>query len=846
MKKNVYKPILTLTLFACLGLVSCNSTSKKSKKKSNEPTSQVSPGGDYAVSGVSLDINELHLSFGGEYTLTATVSPSTASNKLVTWNSSNPSIATVRDGRVIASNEKGQSTVTVTTVDGSFTDTCVVTVDDLTAAVRGVELPYEYVSVELGKSVTLTKNVLPSNAANHNVSWSSSDTSVATIDDNGTVTTKTVGQTTITVTTQEGGFTDTCLLTVYEDEDDPAEHYVPDPNDQEIKIIDLTYLEGVTPKNDEYTIAIKESWKQIYVNTPDRKIVLEFSDNAIIANSENSPIYVADCDKVEISAKNGNTIQINDNRSAYTEDQTGQGKGAIYVVNGDLKFKGKGTLEVNGNYYNGIHGKDDVEVKNLTLNITAIHHGIKGNDSFSMESGTVSITCGGDGIHTDNSDVSSSGKQRGNVTITGGSLVINSWCDAIQAAHDVNISEASEETATVLDLKTNKYSSYNGTVLPASETSLYLKMNSTTYSNGGYTYAAYIDGQWYKAAYKGTQDSGGGGPMWAPPGGGGSGGTYYIYEIEKPASATSFVLYRFQGSNVTSFSTTNYNAKSSSTAFNSDRDMVTVTVSGTTLSVGSWSTYTKNNSDVADVSAKGIKCENEIYISSGSITSKTYDDGIHANNDGLLENGNTPLGNVHISGGTISVDASDDGIHADYILDISGGDITVSNSYEGLEGNVVNISGGTSLVKAKDDGVNASSGPQSIPAINVTGGYLDVEVSPSGDTDGIDSNGTITISGGTVIAKGPGSASGGGGGGSNAVDSDGATKISGGTLIVFGKIENLTSYTGTTKTTCTSSTVSSGQHTISFQSGATVYTTTLGYSFSGCVVYSSLGSATLS
>ena len=154
----------------------------------------------------------------------------------------------------------------------------------------------------------------------------------------------------------------------------------------------------------------------------------------------------------------------------------------------------------------------------------------------------------------------------------------------------------------------------------------------------------------------------------------------------------------------------------------------------------------------------------------------------------MLENGNTPLGNVHISGGTISVDASDDGIHADYILDISGGDITVSNSYEGLEGNVVNISGGTSLVKAKDDGVNASSGPQSIPAINVTGGYLDVEVSPSGDTDGIDSNGTITISGGTVIAKGPGSASGGGGGGSNAVDSDGATKISGGTLIVFGKI----------------------------------------------------------
>lgn len=869
MKKKFIHVLLPMALFACLGLVSCNKSTSKKKTTSSFSSEHVAPTSSptsvattsspssivstssnpsvVSVTGVTLDDHELSLSFGSEHTLKATVSPENATNQQVSWSSSNVEIATVRNGRVIANNIPGQATITVTTNDGSHTDTCLVTVADTEVAVTGVNIPYDYVNVELGKSVTIAKNIEPSNAKNQAVSWSSSNTSVATISDSGTVTPVSAGTSTITVTTADGGFTDTCLLTVLDDDVDPAEQYVPDSTDASIKIINESVISETTPNDDgEYEFSIEGEWKQIYVNAPDAVVILNLNGTTI-TNSENSPIYVAASDKVEISAKKNTTNTINDTRSVYTEDQTGQGKGAIYVVDGDLKFKGTGSLSINAGYYNGVHGKDDVKLQKLTLNITAIHHGIKANDSFSMESGTVSITCGGDGIHTDNSNISSSsGNQRGDIIITGGSITINSWCDAIQAAHDVNISG----DTTVLDLKTNKYSSYSGTVLPPSETSLYLKMNSTTYSSGNYTYAAYINGEWYKAAYKGTQDTmggGGGGPQWAPPGGGGgTGGIYYIYEIEKPADAESFVLYRFSGSNVTSFSTTNYNAKSSSTAFNADRDMVTVSVSGTTLSVGSWSTYTKSNSDVADISAKGIKCENEIYISAGTMTIKTYDDGIHANNDGLLENGETPLGNVYISGGSITIDASDDGIHADYILDISGGEINVTYAYEGLEGNVINISGGSSYVKGKDDGVNASSGPQTTPAINISGGLLDVEVSPSGDTDGIDSNGTITITGGTVIAKGPGSASGSSGGGSFAVDSDGATRISGGTLIVFGGIESMTSYTGTTKTVCSSSTVSKGSHSVSFQSGETVYTTTLNYSFSGCVVYSSLGTATLS
>ena len=365
-------------------------------------------------------------------------------------------------------------------------------------------------------------------------------------------------------------------------------------------------------------------------------------------------------------------------------------------------------------------------------------------------------------------------------------------------------------------------------------------MDSSTYSNGNYTYAAYINNAWYKASYKETQSSGGGpgGPGGGPGGWGGR--SYYIYSFDRTSSATSFTLYRFSGSNVNSFSLDTYNAKSDAKAINTAYDMVTISVSGNKISFGNWSNYSSGNTNSADISAKGIKANNEVYISGGTFDIKSYDDAIHANNDNSLENGETPLGNIYISGGSMTLDASDDAIHADYKLNISGGEINVTSAYEGLEGNVINLSGGTAYVYATDDGVNATSGKET-PAINVSGGYFDVGVPSNGDTDGIDSNGTYTQTGGVVIVKGPGSAS-GNTFGSAALDTDGAVKITSGTLIVFGGIEK-TPTSSVTRTLCSSSTVSSGSHTVSFTSDS--YTTTLKSSTNGCIVYSSLGSASL-
>ena len=622
---------------------------------------------------------------------------------------------------------------------------------------------------------------------------------------------------------------------------EPADSsYEPDLNDPTIYFVTESTLNNgeYNSSKDEYTFSIKNNYKQIYVNAPGKTIIIEL-EGVTIENNENSPIFVQDCDGIEISAKKETINYVKDTRAAYTEDISGQGDGAIYVANGDFKLKGAGTLNITANYYNGIHCKDDVKVQKLTLNIEAINHGIKGNDSVTVTSGNISITCGGDGLHSDNSDISSKGNQRGDITINGGSLIVNSWCDAIQAAYNAVFEQTDNAVPISFTAKTNKYSSYTGEAIETSTSNLYLKLNSSTYSNGAYTYAALINDTWYPATYKGTQSNGGpGGPGGRP----GQNDTYHIYQLAKPNAATSFTLYRFEGSNVTSFSTETYNAKSDAKAFNNAYDTVQISVSGSKINFSSWSNYSSGNTNSADVSAKGIKAENEINIKAGTIDIKAYDDAIHANNDGSLENGSTPLGNVNISGGEITLSASDDGVHADGDLTISGGTINVTSSYEGLEGNVINITGGSTYVYAIDDGVNATNGKKST-AIKVSGGLLDVEVPTNGDTDGIDSNGTYTQTGGTVIVKGPGSASGNMGGGAAALDTDGAVSLSDGTLIVFGSIER-TPTTSLAKTLCSSNTVNSGSHTISFSNG-TSYSTTLKSSSKGCVVYSSFGSATL-
>ena len=141
--------------------------------------------------------------------------------------------------------------------------------------------------------------------------------------------------------------------------------------------------------------------------------------------------------------------------------------------------------------------------------------------------------------------------------------------------------------------------------------------------------------------------------------------------------------------------------------------------------------------------------------------------------------------NVTVEGGTLTLKAGDDGIHADETLTVRNGNINVTESEEGLEGLVVDIQGGVITVTAKDDGINASdgSGSDAAPgqategaAVRISGGMVTVKAGG----DGIDSNGDLTISGGTVVVDGPSD------GGNAPLDYDGKGVITGGTVFVTG------------------------------------------------------------
>lgn len=165
-----------------------------------------------AVESVELDKTELELTEGGSATLVATVKPDNATDKTVTWTSSDPEVATV-DGGVVTAVKEG--TATITAKAGDKTAACEVTVKKNTVAVESVELDKSELELAVGESATLVATVKPDDATDKTVTWSSSDPEIATVD--GGVVTAVKGGT-ATITASAGDKTATCAVTVKADE----------------------------------------------------------------------------------------------------------------------------------------------------------------------------------------------------------------------------------------------------------------------------------------------------------------------------------------------------------------------------------------------------------------------------------------------------------------------------------------------------------------------------------------------------------------------------------------------------------------------------------------------------
>ena len=289
---------------------------------------------------------------------------------------------------------------------------------------------------------------------------------------------------------------------------------------------------------------------------------------------------------------------------------------------------------------------------------------------------------------------------------------------------------------------------------------------------------------------------------------------------------------------------------------------------------------------------KGIVSKDDLEIKNGNITVKSAGDCINGKDlvtvmggvlnltstdaDGIESGNNETLGKgiVTIDAGDIYISAGDDGIHAEQQLHINGGNINVIKSVEGIEGIQIYINGGKTVINASDDGVNANGGnsmmgpggpggggpggpggggdgrpgkPRSMgesdtqtssttdvtkdieSKLVVSGGYLEV-TTPSGDTDGIDSNGTIEISGGTVFVKSKASM----GGMAGSIDCEMGLTVTGGNVIALGGICETPEGASTNYTvTFNRTTLSVGKYLVTDAEGTELLSFELDSSYSG-------------
>ena len=517
-------------------------------------------------------------------------------------------------------------------------------------------------------------------------------------------------------------------------------------------------LEGTTliftAVKEETTYSISGTFNgNIVIDTGDSyKFNLELHGFSLIS-SDTNPITVKSGDEVAIKAKKDTQNYIYDMRSAIDSTDETLYAGAIHSLV-DLEISGKGELTVISEKNNGIHSKDDLQVKNLTLYVACVDNALKGNDGVEIEGGnTTLIASGGDCIKTTNSDISEKGNQRGSVTVMGGNHTLYAACDGIDAAYDVTI----DGNDTVVNIYTDKYSNYSGEVTETASETNYIRFTSNKYHYAVKYYNSETDFVWVNAEYHSKVS--------------GSRSTYYYYSYPKMADYAKQQFFIYEAAEQRG-QEDEYLVKSDYLTPNSGSDTFALSQSYNGLTY-QWTNYSTKiqeggwgggpggfgggpggmgdgNTDKGDHSTKGIKASNEIVINAGAVNIKAYDDAIHANNDTTLENGSSPLGNVTVNGGTVTVYSNDDGIHADGVLSIKAGTVTVSNAYEGLEGNQVNISGGYISINSKDDGINAPTTTGT--AIAISGGTLYIYCTG----DGIDSNSRtadvgIVITGGRVV-----------------------------------------------------------------------------------------------
>jgi uncharacterized protein YjdB len=234
------------------------------------------------VASVSLSKTELSLTEGDSATITATVTPDNATDKTVTWSSSDPGVATVDGGKVTAIRE---GTATVTARAGDKTATCMVSVARRVIPVESVELDRSELSLVEGDSYTLTATVHPSDATDKTITWTSSNPDVASVD-GGVVSANKEGSATITA--KAGDKTATCRLSV-------ARRVIP------VESVELDRNELSLVEGDSYTLTAT-----VHPDEATDKTITWTSSNPDVASVDGGVVSARKEGSVTITAKAGN------------------------------------------------------------------------------------------------------------------------------------------------------------------------------------------------------------------------------------------------------------------------------------------------------------------------------------------------------------------------------------------------------------------------------------------------------------------------------------------------------------------------------------------------------------
>jgi trimeric autotransporter adhesin len=519
-----------------------------------------------------------------------------------------------------------------------------------------------------------------------------------------------------------------------------------------------------------YSISGSLNDGQIIVNTVDSSIVRLILNGVNITCSSSSPVYVKSAKKVLIVLADNSENTVTDGKS-YVVDADNEPSAAVFSKS-YLSFYGKGLINVNANYKDGIVSKDGLVIKSGSFNVISADDGIRGKDYLIVKDGNLTVNAGGHGLKSDNEKEAGLGY----VSIMTGIFNINSVLDGIHCISSMEIKGGTFIINTSGDVVLQA----SGSGYDASYSEGIKCSGSITLSDANIT---------IKSAGKAGKGISSDGSIKIISGtlkisASGAGGTY------KNTSGT----------------TDAYHA----TCISADGNISLLGGSVTTSSSGSGgrgisldgelTVGDANNSPTISITTTGPK-----ILISGSGMKATYDEAKAVKCTGA----------VTINNGNISISSADDGIKSKTSITISNAVVSILNSYEGMEAPFITVNSGNISIVSTDDGFNATKstvagGTEANDGslLTISGGTIVVNSSTG---DPLDSNGNIVITGGLIIVHGPQSQP------EVGMDVNGTTNISGGFLVVSGTNSNMTEGPGTTST----------QYSILAMSGSSIAASTL-------------------